>query len=272
MGHYASSSPISFVRHLDLTLTLRGGDDTQNSGNATGTSPSSRVAVPKKHDYFVLRHGQSLANVAGIIASNPDVACVKYGLSEVGIEQAKNAGKTVMSTYLRNKHKYKGLLIVSSDFLRAKETAESVLAAVQEHNDNHSDKTDQIIPVLENRVMYEPWLRERWFGDWDGSSDANYAKVWANDEGSLDSNESIENDQNVETVVSVRDRVLQGLREYEQRLDEDNDDGAQYMVICVAHGDVLQILQTAYANLEPHVHRSLPHLETATLRAVQEQL
>ena len=39
-----------------------------------------------------------------------------------------------------------------------------------------------------------------------------------------------------------------------------------YMVICVAHGDVLQILQTAFAKIDGSLHRTLPHLETASLR------
>ena len=40
-----------------------------------------------------------------------------------------------------------------------------------------------------------------------------------------------------------------------------------YWIICVAHGDVLQILQTAFnKNMNPSQHRSIQHLETATLR------
>ena len=38
------------------------------------------------------------------------------------------------------------------------------------------------------------------------------------------------------------------------------------MVVLVAHGDVLQIAQTAFADVDPRTHRSLEHLETATLR------
>jgi len=44
--------------------------------------------------------------------------------------------------------------------------------------------------------------------------------------------------------------------------------GAQqpYKVVLVAHGDVLQILQTAFLKKSGSVHRSLDHLETASVR------
>jgi broad specificity phosphatase PhoE len=38
------------------------------------------------------------------------------------------------------------------------------------------------------------------------------------------------------------------------------------MVVLVSHGDVLQILQTAFEGLDPSKHRSIPHLPTAELR------
>ncbi|KAL7571240.1 hypothetical protein ACA910_008898 [Epithemia clementina (nom. ined.)] len=237
-----------------------------------GCQESKNVTVPQQHDYYALRHGQSLANVAGVIASNPQVACSQYGLSELGFQQAHQAGHDVVTTYLQNKSRYKGLLILSSDFLRAKETAEQVLQVVQQHNQNGNNS--DVISIYQNSVIYEPWLRERWFGAWDGTSDSNYAKVWADDATGTDDhaeenhNNSVESD-NVESVVSVRNRVLQGLRAYEQRLQDDCEDTKKYMVLCVAHGDVLQILQTAYSNIEAHLHRTLPHLETATLRPLQ---
>ena len=39
-----------------------------------------------------------------------------------------------------------------------------------------------------------------------------------------------------------------------------------WQVLLVAHGDVLQILQTAFTRVDVRTHRSLPHLETATVR------
>ena len=44
-----------------------------------------------------------------------------------------------------------------------------------------------------------------------------------------------------------------------------NDD-VPWTVLLVAHGDVLQIAQTAFARADPTQHRDLPHLETAAVR------
>jgi len=37
-------------------------------------------------------------------------------------------------------------------------------------------------------------------------------------------------------------------------------------IILVSHGDTLQILQTYFQGIDPHRHRTLPHLETCTFR------
>ena len=37
------------------------------------------LSEPTRHSYHALRHGQSLANVEGIISSNPDVATRERG-------------------------------------------------------------------------------------------------------------------------------------------------------------------------------------------------
>ena len=68
--------------------------------------------------YFALRHGESLANKKSIIASNPKYATTKFGLTEKGREQVKNA--VSISKLIGKK-----VIIYSSDFLRTKETAET---------------------------------------------------------------------------------------------------------------------------------------------------
>ena len=78
--------------------------------------------------YYVLRHGQSLANVEGIISSDPRVARVEHGLSAVGREQAAAAAAAVVQEAERTGAE--GVAIVSSDFRRAWQTASSVRAAV----------------------------------------------------------------------------------------------------------------------------------------------
>lgn len=195
-----------------------------------------------KNSYFALRHGQSKANVAKIIASDPDVATLKYGLSDLGHEQAASAGETIVEE-LQSKE-YDGVLILSSDLLRAKETAETAAEAVKAAN----------IKILSNDVIVERRLRERGFGEWDGGSDEHYADVWRDD--AKDPTHSI---RGVESVMSVTDRATAMILEWDEKCDN-------HLVLCVAHGDVLQILQTAFSKLDGSLHRSLDHLETATLR------
>lgn len=200
------------------------------------------------HDVCVLRHGQSQANVQGLIASDPSIANHQFGLSQVGQEQARQAGKDVVAFYQREGgNHYHGVCLLSSDLLRAKETAQAVHDALVEHH----------IPLVRHHVIIEAGLRERWFGAWDMSSDENYQRVWKDD--ALDSSHT---HHGVESVDSVMTRATQVVVDYHDALPEDS----KHLIICVAHGDVLQILQTAFAKMDGRHHRTLPHLETATLR------
>ena len=202
-----------------------------------------------QQDYFALRHGQSLANVAGLIMSDPASACTEYGLTDTGKEQAAQAAKDVRQAFLLAKDDYyDSLVILASDLKRAKETAMIVF-----------DKNSQELPILQDQVIVETRLRERWFGEWDGSSDANYNKVWIDD--ALDADHTI---KGVESVHQVMTRTTECILEWDKRLAA--SEKKRCMVVLVAHGDVLQILQTAFEKMDGRKHRDLPHLETAQLR------
>ena len=198
-----------------------------------------------QQDYFALRHGQSLANVEGIIMSDPARACTDYGLSEQGRNQATKAAEDVRQAF--HAQDYDSLVILASDLLRAKETATIVC-----------DKID--LPILQNQVIIETRLRERWFGEWDGTSDSNYEKVWHDD--ALDASHT---KNGVESVNDVMARTTQCILEWDKRLAASRSD-KRCMVVLVAHGDVLQILQTAFEKMDGRRHRELMHLETAQLR------
>ena len=192
------------------------------------------------NDYCVLRHGQSMANVEKIISSNPHIATIQHGLSPVGQEQARQAGKHVVAYYHANN--YNGIVLLSSDYRRARETAEHVQASIQEAS----------LPL--GNVILETRLRERWFGDWDGGSDTNYQNVWHDD--AIDPSHTREN---VESVNSVLERTTCCIMEWDAKF-------RNHLIVLVAHGDVLQITQTAFAKMDGSLHRTMPHLETATLR------
>jgi broad specificity phosphatase PhoE len=239
------------ARSVSTTTTTNAAADASSSNDDNSNKNPNLLAdvTSLQNSYFCLRHGQSLANVAGRIASNPAKACTSSGLSELGHQQAIQAGRDLVEHYQKQQPTYDGLLILSSDLLRADQTANHVLKAALAAN----------IPVYSDKVVTEIRLRERWFGDWDDTSDANYENVWKDD--LIDPSHCL---SNVESVDSVMERATQCI------VDWDSSGGGvqNYCVVCVAHGDVLQILQTAFQKLHGSQHRSLEHLETATLRPV----
>jgi probable phosphoglycerate mutase len=239
-----------------------------------------------------LRHGQSEANVKGVIASNPDIAVKQYGLSPVGIEQAREAGRDLVQRYLRQYGEGEGgtprppvVVLLSSDLLRARQTAEIARDAILDHNNKRKQVEqgsviDNVnIPLHAGNIVLETRLRERGFGDWDGTSDSNYQRVWEDD--AVDSSHSR---RGVESVDSVMSRATQAVIDWDQALSnlgkaEGEGDTPLVssaptpapsvppaVVVCIAHGDVLQILQAAFQKMDGTKHRTLPHLETATLR------
>lgn len=199
-------------------------------------------------DYFALRHGQSLANVAGIIMSDPVLACCEYGLSDAGKQQAERAADDVRRAF--QSKDYGCLVMLTSDLLRAKETATVVC-------DKNSD-----LPILQGQVISETRLRERWFGEWDASSDSNYNNVWQDD--AKDASHTI---KGVEAVYDVMERTTKCILEWDKRLSSSYD--KRCMIVLVAHGDVLQILQTAFEKKDGRNHRDLQHLQTAQLRQLK---
>jgi broad specificity phosphatase PhoE len=183
-----------------------------------------------KNRYFAMRHGQSLANEEGIIVSDPANGVLnEYGLSDAGRQQAE--------TSTRNSTLDDTTLLFSSDFSRARQTAEIV---------------QKILDL--DHITLTAALRERYFGDWEKTSDANYEKIWKVDQQFADRHEN-----NVEPLNHVLARTLELIavieREYQNR-----------DILLVSHGDTLQILQAGLLGHSLTVHRDLLHLETAEIR------
>jgi broad specificity phosphatase PhoE len=201
---------------------------------ATGGSINHLSGVDRLTNTFsIMRHGQSRANVAGII-----VSCIEndrrgdYGLSELGRKQAL---ETAQACGLP-----RDTVIWSSDFARARQTAEILRA--------HLDA-----PEL---GLAEP-LRERCFGEWEGSATENYARVWAADE-----TDAPHARGGVEPVAAVLDRMTAFVVDLDRRYSGRD-------IVLVSHGDTLQILQAAFLRMSPTRHRSLPGLETAEIRRLR---
>lgn len=181
--------------------------------------------------YYALRHGESTANVGRIIVSDPAIGVTKFGLSEKGKLQV--AQMTTHTDILGSNIK-----IFSSDFLRAKETAVIVHKRL-----NRADS-----------LIFTSLLRERFFGELNDSSDDNYQKVW-----SLDSSNPNHKQFGCESVNEVLGRCIELIETIEA---EHNDS----TIVLVAHGDVLQIMQTWFEGVSSSNHRQLRHLNTAELR------
>ena len=186
-----------------------------------------------KNTYFIMRHGQSQANVRGIIISHPDSGVLdEFGLSGVGRDQAHQSA--VVSSFGAD------LVIYSSDFSRARQTAEIVREA--------SGAGD---------IILSEKLRERQFGDWERSSHDNYESVWSDD--SKNSAHTINHVESIDTVLSRATELIVELESlYMSRT-----------ILLVSHGDTLQILQTGFQKVDPASHRLLQHLETAEIRQMK---
>jgi broad specificity phosphatase PhoE len=185
---------------------------------------------PLKNTYFAFRHGQSRANVEGIIISDPKVGTIDYGLTSEGRAQVQ---KSLSITNDFNAQ----TLIYSSDFLRARETAEIIR---------------ETLSVTE--IIFDERLRERFFGEWEGKPHANYSKAWKND--LFDPNQEY---NGAESSKSVQERMWSIIQSLEKAHSGN-------VIILVSHGDPLMLLQTAFNNLGPERHRSLPYIETAGCR------
>ena len=240
------------------------------------------------HRYYALRHGQSKANIAKIISSNPSISTKEHGLTELGKDQVyKSAIQFCMEYHKRTKNNHdSAVAIYASDYTRARETARIFAHVLEEHkipllfHNHQQQKQDSLLmhhkERNENRydvkdhdgVKYDTRLRERYFGQFNGQSDSHYHDVWNFD--CIDPNHT---KYDVESVNSVINRTTDLILDIENTLQSycdydnvDNDLKQCYQVILVAHGDVLQILQTAFLKVDGSTHRSLDHLETAAVR------
>ncbi len=177
-----------------------------------------------------MRHGESFANRRGLIASKAVNALDNYGLTSIGKEQTNSAAASSVLT--------SQTIIISSDYLRARETAETVAKEL----------------LCDTPVTLSALLRERDFGQYELSNDTNYSQVWKHDlhhpNGSKNS---------VETVTQVLARMNRLITDLERKFESEQ-------LLLVSHGDVLQILDTQYRGLNPALHRSIPPLGNAEIR------
>jgi len=191
------------------------------------------LCEPLRNRYFVMRHGESKANLAGIIIASPENGLkADYGLTERGIIQAERSAEQSSLGVMT--------IIYSSDFSRAWQTAETVARVVGAAPPHAATA-----------------LRERHFGEFEARSNVHYEDVW-ND----DAVDAAHQSNGVESVDQVIARATAFILQLEDRHQNE-------MLLLVSHGDTLQILQTAFEKIDCRQHRDLTHLETAEIRELR---
>lgn len=138
-----------------------------------------------KNTYFVIRHGESKANVEGIIISDLERGQLDdYSLSEKGKEEVENSA----SSFKEN-----DFVILSSPFSRCLETANI---------------------FKKGEVIVDERLRERYFGDFEGKENSNYQKVWEEDK-----KDPSHKNFGVESVLEVLERMLSVISDLEKKYE-----------------------------------------------------
>lgn len=188
--------------------------------------------------YYSLRHGLSVPQSKGLIVSKPENGLrPEWGLEMEGFDQIFDSVRDAILDGILDRD----TIVRSSDFSRTRESAEEARDVL---NDYH----------VGSRVIISKRLRERVFGIFELTSNANYTKVWAKDEQDMFNTED-----GVESPVAVQrrfaDEILVCERKYRHR-----------DIVLVGHGDLLQIGETNFRRLPPSMHRTIPHLKNAELR------
>lgn len=180
-----------------------------------------------------MRHGQSTINVQHILVTKPANGINHYGLTELGRKQAEESVEK--NKFLDNK-----TIIYSSDFLRAKETAEIARDIL---------KADSI--------NLEKKLRERGFGIFEKSPVSNYAKVWAEDELNPDSNK-----YDAESANELLSRITSLIIDLEKKYSGKK-------ILLVSHGDPCQLLNIGFMKRPASEHTQMKCFENAEIRELK---
>jgi broad specificity phosphatase PhoE len=131
--------------------------------------------------------------VEGVISSDFKVGCTIHGLTPTGKVQARRAATSLIDTIGRDNLEH--LILISSPFTRARETAEETLQAMQailefehapftvssDYTEGPRSPTDWIVHLDRVRnaaVEIRDELRERYFGQLDALPLIFYNRVW----------------------------------------------------------------------------------------------
>ena len=188
-----------------------------------------------KNKYYLLRHGQSTANVASIISSSRSLAnSTNHGLTPLGYEQGKESAKQLLDLLREHAKSGDQVLFISSPFARARQTAEACLEGLKELE----SEVNELGVDVSHDILMEDRLMERYFGRLDGEAIYTYAYVWP-----IDRINVTHTAFGVESVAAVATRLRAVVEDVEAAHENKH-------IVWVSHADVLQIAQLYGANAE----------------------
>ncbi|GLI66199.1 hypothetical protein VaNZ11_009898 [Volvox africanus] len=197
-----------------------------------------------RNEYWLLRHGRSLANEVETIVSKPEHGIdERWTLAQGGEDQARAAGVKFGKVVQAAKRGGRTVRVYSSPFSRTRRTASLAAEAAGLQAD--------MCPI-----QVAPELRERFFGDELEMQPYRtaYGKIWERDEVSTASVPG----GNGESVDEVSARI----RHFFERLEDEHKDA---VILLVSHGDTLSIMQTTILGEDTKQHRRFA-FDTAELR------
>ena len=204
--------------------------------------PGREITPPPdelRNRYFAVRHGQSTANLENIISSDPYIGSTRHELTQLGKEQASEAGASLWAMLEEDGTPLEEVALYSSNFTRARETKEIVAFELQRawarsnggvlSGDATGGGGGGESPMV--RIGLLSGLRERNFGALDGVNTGAYDDVWPRD-----LVDPFHEENGVESVASVCARLRAMVDTLEARHN------GEAVVLC-AHADVIQIFQ-----------------------------
>lgn len=176
-----------------------------------------------------MRHGESEANEKRIIVSSPLKGISSYGLTPKGRMQVIDSVKEIQESIRISR-------IICSDFLRTYETAHLVAS------------------YLNIEVQTDVLLRERFFGDLEGSDDSAYEVVWE-----MDTQDPEHCEFGVESCRELAQRTINFIGMCEEKYSSE-------LILLVSHADVLHIMYCVVNGIPVRLHRTVKPMMHAEIR------
>ena len=252
-GPSLSFSVATSLRQESLVAVLQAGTsvDMEEKGTSQHLPPEDVQVVscmpeplpnPLRHQYYLLRHGQSTANVAAVISSaRSNAYSERHGLTALGYEQGAQAAEALVKALEASSNKNEiqagdKLTFVASPFARAKQTAAACLGEILK-NDALQGRIEalgvELATAKVDDILLKDKLMERYFGRLDNEAIYTYAYVWP-----LDKFNVTHTAFGVESVAAVCTRIRELIvDDLEEQLE------GRHHVVLASHADVLQISQ-----------------------------